>query len=634
MRNITKQRWPLWAFMLLFLVLIGIGEWSEHYRREEIDNCMESLSFTVKNNRSEQEIRCFIEEEERIAYLFLPTYANMSSVVIDFGGADRVMIGQGEDTVSLKRGADLGALEIGKQYDLSFMKQGEIIDQEQLVIMHSANLPAMFLETESGSMDKVDADKDYEEAGRVVLIDLDGSVVCADKLQHISGRGNSTWAYAKKSYGIKLKESADLFQMGSARNWILLSNVEDNTYLRNKITYDMAIAAGMEGAPQSRYLDVYINHEYHGMYQLCEKIEIDQQRIPIEDLGLQNKKLNKEIESAERFHAGDRKGVLVDHEPYDRSGGYLLERDVSEKYGSEISGFVTPILRDNYTVKEPKYASQEEMDYISRFVSDMEAAIVAEDGINADTGMSYLDYIDLKSFAQKYIIEELCKNNGGGATSSFFYKPQDSISTKLFGGPVWDYDKAYARIYGFDGTPRNLCYLCQRGANTVLFWHLNKHPEFQQMVSSCYEEFFSDYIQRVCEELIVAYASEIYAAEEMDGIRWKKIYGERDSYGQRSQIIKEFLTERKEFLDEVWIGQKELCTVHFIAEEYSRDTYMSVIEGECPGALPIGEPGNVSDGLVFDGWFTQNGELFDGTSPLYEDVTVYSSSHALTAVEE
>ena len=63
-------------------------------------------------------------------------------------------------------------------------------------------------------------------------------------------------------------------------------------------------------------------------------------------------------------------------------------------------------------------------------------------------------------------------------------------------------------------------------------------------------------------------------------IRWKKIYGERDSYGQRSQIIKEFLTERKEFLDEVWIGQKELCTVHFIAEEYSRDTYMSVIEGE------------------------------------------------------
>ena len=600
MRHIKKQRWPLWAFMILFLVMIGIGEWSERYRIEDVENCMESLSFTVKNGRSEQWIRCFTDEDEQISYLFLPTYANMSSVAVDFGGADRVTVGQGENVVSLKRGETLGALEIGKQYDLRFMKQGEMLSEERLVIMHSANLPAMFLETESGSMEKVDADKDYEEPGRVMLIDLDGSVVCADKLQHISGRGNSTWAYAKKSYGIKLKEAADLFQMGSARNWILLSNVEDNTYIRNKITYDMAIAAGMEGAPESRYIDLYINHEYHGMYQLCEKVEIDQQRIPIEDLGLQNKKLNKGIASAERFHTETQKGVLLEYEPYDRSGGYLLERDVMAKYGSEISGFVTQVLHDNYTVKEPKYASKGEMDYISNFVSEMEKAVVAEDGINEDTGMSYLDYLDLRSFAQKYMIEELCKNNGGGATSSFFYKPQDSISKKLFGGPVWDYDKAYAKIYGFDGTTRNLCYLSQRGESTVFFWYLSRHPEFQRMVSQCYEEFFSDYIQRICDELIIAYASEIYAAEEMDGIRWKKIYGERDSYGQRSQVIKEFLAGRKEFLDEVWTGKKELCTIHFIAEEYSRDTYMSVIKGECPGALPIGEPDSVSDGLLFD----------------------------------
>lgn len=621
-----KRRGALLVCLLLIAVTV-VWERAEKKETEYTGGCMESLRFTVHGNMSQQELQSFQEEDGQVSYLFLPSYANMGNVKISFMGADAVAFSEGGEEIVLKDGDGLSELEIGKRYDMRFMGKSGTLEQGMLVVMHSSNLPALFLETESGSMEMLDADKDYEEPGRIVLYGADGSVVCADKLQRISGRGNSTWGYPKKSYGIRLKSPADLLDMGTAANWILLSNVEDNSYLRNKITYDMAIAAGMEGAPESRYIDLYINHAYHGMYLLCEKVEIDQERIPAANLNLENKRLNKDIQFASHFDEGDKKGVVLGMNPHDISGGYLLERDVSEKFSNEVSGFETGILHDQYTIKSPKYASEAEVDYISGLVCDMEKAVVAEDGINPDTGMHFTQYIDLRSFAQKYTIEELCKNNGGGATSSFFYKPEDAVSTKIFGGPVWDYDKGYGKVYGFDSSARNLCYLSQRGSGTVFFWHLSRHPEFQQMVEACYQEFFSDYMQRICDELIDTYASEMYASGEMDQIRWAAIYGGETTLGQRVDVIRSYLQERKAFLDEVWIEGREMHTVHFIAEDYERDTYMSVIAGECPGDLPIGEVGSVSDGLVFEGWYTRDGELFDGTEPLWEDITVYGAGH-------
>ena len=262
------------------------------------------------------------------------------------------------------------------------------------------------------------------------------------------------------------------------------------------------------------------------MYQLCEKIEIDPERISIADLGDQNKRLNKGIEESARFEEGNRKGVELPVQPRRMTGGYLLERDVRGKYMGEISGFETTLLCDPYTIKDPKYASRAEVDYISGLVNEMEKAVTAQDGINPDTGKSYLDYIDLESYAQKYIVEELCKNNGGGATSSFFYKPEDEISTKLFAGPVWDYDKAYGRLQGIDGTARDLCYLTQRGESSPLFWHLYTHPEFRQMVSDCYQAFFSGYFQTIQEEKIDEYVSEIYGPGAVEGNLWGgQLYG-------------------------------------------------------------------------------------------------------------
>lgn len=629
-----RKRCGIRGILLIILIAVTVVWERTSYERGQRDgDCMESLCFLIDNTTPEQKIRCFAEEAEQTLYLFLPSYANAGDVKISFVGAEQAVFVRGEEEISLKSGGNIGALTHNEPYELCFYDgEGNPIAKRAMVVMHSANLPAVFLETESGSMERLDADKEYEEAGKIIMFDASGKMVCADKLDHISGRGNSTWAYPKKSYGIKLKNKADLFGMGSAEKWILLSNVEDRSYLRNKITYEMAIAAGMEGSPESQYIDLYINNRYHGMYQLCEKIEIDPQRLPLADLGDRNKRLNKGIETYKRFAAEDKKGVELAVEPRQLSGGYLLERDVMDKYSREISGFETTLLGDPYTVKDPKYASQAEVDYISGLVNEMEQAVTAEDGVNPHTGKSYLDYIDLESYARKYIVEELTKNKGGGATSSFFYKPEDEVSTKLFAGPVWDYDKAYGRVLGIDGTTRDLCYLTQRGESSPLFWYLYTHPEFRRMVSECYQAFFTDYFQVIQEQKIDEYVSEIYVAADMDRVRWKEIYGEVNYTGE-VWTIRDFLTARKTFLDEIWIEGKELCTVHFLAEEYGQEMYVSVIKGETIESLPIGEPGDRELDRVFDGWYDADGRFYDGTEPILEDMTLYGKSHIVSGAE-
>lgn len=586
----------------------------------------ESLSFLIEGEH-EEVLLPFYSEQEDIYYMFLPSYANLSKISIYFDGLRKVVLESGENVWELRRGMGIQCLELDVLYDMTLVRPDDTEEKLRFKIMHSANIPALYIETQSGTMEDIDADKAYREEGKYTLVDADGKLLYAGGLKRINSRGNATWHYPKKSYGIKLKEKADLLGMGSAQSWILLSNVEDITYLRNKITYDMAVNAGMEGAPESRYIDLYLNHQYHGMYLLCEKIEIGENRIEIADLEAENEKNNKEIEQAETFNTDMMKGVILGKNPKDISGGYLLERDVPGKYNTEASGFCSELLGDRYTVKNPSCASVEEVAYIKALFDEMEKAVVSEDGVNPDTGRSFVDYIDVKSFAQKYIIEELCKNNGAGATSSWFYKPNDEISDKIFAGPVWDYDKAYGKLTGFNASARDLCYSTQRTEGTVLFWYLNRQPEFQEAVKACWADFFSQYISQVVEEKIVEYASEMYVSADMDVIRWKEIYGDVSPYGERSYPIQNFLTQRKEFLDEVWLQDAELCTVHFVAPEYARDTYMSVIKGECLEAVPELEDEEETGGASRNEWYTEEGEPFDITKPLYEDATVYAGEH-------
>ena len=248
-----------------------------------------------------------------------------------------------------------------------------------------------------------------------------------------SGRGNSTWDWDKKPYRIKLSQEQDFLGMGGACSWELLANSFDASFMRNKITYDLAAGIGLAYSPESEFVDLYLNGYYAGLYQLTEKVEIDKERIDIADLNKRNEAVNRAnyaVEKLEPAYTDRSKAVYLPGIPDDITGGYLIERDYGVKWAETVSGFQTRTLHDCYSIINPELASVEELQYISDLFENMEVSIAAEDGINPDTGKSYLDYIDLKSFADKYIVEELSKNEGGGMSSAFYYKPEDSISKR------------------------------------------------------------------------------------------------------------------------------------------------------------------------------------------------------------
>lgn len=591
------------------------------------ENHFNDLKFCFEKNAGLQEIGCYYFDD--IYYVFLPSFVEPHEVLVECLGVEKIVFSLGQDVIELENREKSEAFMTDTVYNVSLLDMsGSRLQSGRIKFMKSGNLPAMFVETESGSMDYLNENKNNREEGSMTLYSSLGSLECADELKHISGRGNQTWDFDKKSYAINLKNKADLLGMGAAKDWVLLCNVYDRSYIRNKITYEMAIASGIGWAPQSEYIDLYVNGQYHGLYQLCEKVEVDNQRVDIKNLKDANELANPEVNLSElqRYENEDTIGYLWEHEPKDITGGYLIERDYGYKYEEALSGFVSKSLKDHYAIESPDRASRAEMLYISTLFNEMEEAVIAEDGMN-NAGKSYLDYIDVRSFANKYIIEEVTRNDGGGATSAFYYKPEDSKSKLIFAGPVWDYDKAYGRVQGIESNTYDLCFSTLHFDETLLYYYLYKQDEFQKEVKEIYREFYSNYLEILAEgDLIASYCEEIEPAARMDNIRWNGII-KNASYRDEAERIRCFIAERKEFLDAVWIEENPICIVKFTDEENAENTYLGVIQNEKLQSVPIRTD---SAKKIFVGWFDEESKKeFDINTAITEDASVIAVWNAI-----
>lgn len=100
-------------------------------------------------------------------------------------------------------------------------------------------MAAIYLDVASGSMDYIHEDLDHSESGRIRVYKADGSLGYSGRVKSIGGRGQSTWAAAKKPYSMTLSDRADLLGMGKAKKWILLANAYDSSHLRNKIFWTL-----------------------------------------------------------------------------------------------------------------------------------------------------------------------------------------------------------------------------------------------------------------------------------------------------------------------------------------------------------------------------------------------------------
>ncbi len=507
----------------------------------------------------------FSEENDGPHYaLFLPGAARDTGIEAVLGKDDLLLDGE-----TLQQGQ---MLSLAPGEHLLVAKDGPDMGREwTFVVLYGSRIPCVFLETESGSLDAIQADleKGYSEGGCVRVLGEDGSLAYNGSIETMRGRGNVNWIHPeKKPFQFKLSQSASLLGMPAARRWLLVNNVYDKSLLRNQAVFAIARTAGMPFVSESRQVDLYINGEYRGCYLLCEKIEVGSGRVAITDLDELNQRTFGELAQPPRLAeeplgGGEYMRYAQLPEPLQGpAGGYLLEIELIGRFVSEGDcGFVSQ-RGQAVCIKSPSPATREQTAYIAQAYQRLEDRLCA-DGDGPAAGLPALDkLIDLHSFAQKYLVEEIVKNRDAGYTSEYLYAMPLSGGVRLFSGPVWDYDMALAS----EGNPEwgNIpeamepegLWVSQREEESI-WTMLYRQPEFRAAVQRAFYREFAPLLDRMLAEgWIRADARRLADSACMDAMRWQGGDYDPDTFPEEylaeAEKIEAFLAARMAWLQGQW----------------------------------------------------------------------------------
>ncbi len=261
--------------------------------------------------------------------------------------------------------------------------------------------------------------KDSSLKAHMQIINASGSTYTTAQLYDgyidIKGRGQTSWNKPKKPYSVDLTDAnggdtlAGIFGMPPDNEWALIANYNDKSLLRNSLAYYLGNAIAMEYSPRYRFAEVYLDSSYLGLYILCEKIKRSTYRVNI-----------------------------AKSSTTDLTGGYIIEATTKSRIDSTDSTFKTSKEKELFVIDYPKSKNiiPQQVSYIEQYMNDFEAALFGSNFKDPTTG--YAKYIDVKTFVDWYLINELAKNNDANLLAScFFYK---DTSGKLKAGPLWDFD--------------------------------------------------------------------------------------------------------------------------------------------------------------------------------------------------
>ena len=265
------------------------------------------------------------------------------------------------------------------------------------------NLPTVVINTE-GSQEIVS--KEEELSSTVYIISEEGTNLLATTETGVRGRGNASWdQFPKKPYRLKFKsKQSPLGAPASAKKWTLISNYSDKSLMRNILAFEASRRIGQAYTPYCHPVDVIVNGEYRGCYQLCDQVEAAEGRVPAKD-------------------------------------GYLIEIDAYA--WKEVSAFWswrgTPV-----TIKHPDEddITDSQRQHIESFFNQMETAALGEDFTDLEKG--YRKYLDLESFLRNLLVGDFCGNTDL-LWSVYMYK--DAKDGKLYTGPTWDHDLSFDNDY-------------------------------------------------------------------------------------------------------------------------------------------------------------------------------------------
>lgn len=375
-----------------------------------------------------------------------------------------------------------------------------------------------------------------------------------DKLD-IKVRGNSTADPSKRAYRLKFGKDEkdkvtgelikthkhDLMGGGYAkRNWALLANCFDHSLIRNALTCELGKIIGMPFNPGYCFVDLVINGDYRGTYQVTDHPEVGSHRIDID-------------EDKDWYIEFQGRSDMLD-EPY------LNIKDLPK-----------------FSIKNPDYTDAADADKLAALKVKMEDWVKQwKSGFSYDASITQSDtkgwraYNDEDQLLKWFLETEITADYDGYMT----IKAYRATDGKLFWGPVWDKDLAwdnygdYTKTLGaaLENASSIRYYVYNPGNGTAIL----SDPRFVKRVYETYNKLVEDGLEQKLLDIVDQLHLRVNQTQQLNFEKWgiTTVYGglekyhEWTDYAQYPEQLKTFITARLAFLKEKF---KEIydavCTV-------------------------------------------------------------------------
>lgn len=371
-------------------------------------------------------------------------------------------------------------------------------------------------------------------------------------------RGESSQLFDKKSYGFEIWDTdgndMDTTFLGfpSEEDFILYGPYSDKSLFNNALTMYLGNEMG-HYASRTRFVELVVNEEYMGLYLLMEKIKRDKNRVDIS-------KLNPDEITADDLTGGYI--FRIDKGFYD---GWESQFDIYNGPGRKIFfQFFYPNQDDIHPVQGA---------YIQEYMDSFEQAVASSTNKNAD-GVHYAQYIDLRSFVDTFILNELSKNIDAYRLSSYFHKQKDSKGGKISAGPLWDFNLSYGNsdFCGVEGPEGWEYYQCQ--GNSPFWWHnMLQDTLFTNALkcrwtdlrsSTLATENIDNYLDSMTDLLGDAVTRNYERWPTLGTYVWpnSSFYAQASTHTEVMNIMKDWLAQRVLWMDENIPGVANHCEVY------------------------------------------------------------------------
>lgn len=291
----------------------------------------------------------------------------------------------------------------------------------------------------------------------------------------IEQRGSSSAGFPQKSWGLETRmadqltnNDVSIFGWPADNDWILYAPYTDKSLIRNVLTYHIGSQLG-RWAPRTQACEVVLNGEYQGVYIFMEKIKRDSGRVAINKLNYDDT-LNNGL-----------------------TGGYIIK--VDKTTGGTPIAWTSPYQAQSpsnslihYQLHEPELDTihPTQLQYIEDFVTAWETALSGPNFTDPSSG--YKAYINVESFIDFLLMNEVTKNVDGYRISTFLYKERQSEGGKLVAGPLWDFNLGLGNADYCEGgltTGWEIDFnnICAGGYDNPFWWkRLLEDPDFSKRV--------------------------------------------------------------------------------------------------------------------------------------------------------